>query len=134
MILLMLILIILVGMLVYVILAPFSPPIFFSMGIVGVAIGIWAIFALKQAKRGNLAVKLACPPEYNQNKYSRNNKNDNNGKGSVVTFLAHIRAIIKRLTTICKQNLVFPNLTDEREVAIIRLGGWEVCLFGSYKQ
>ena len=99
-----LLLIMLLSMLAFVSVAPFNPPIFFSMGIVAVGIGIWAIYTLIQAKRENLAVKLARPSEDNQNKYSHDNK-DNNGKNSVVTFLAHCKAIIKRLSTKCKQNL-----------------------------
>ncbi len=50
-------LIILLGMLGFIIIAPFNPPVFFSMGALAVAIGIWAIITLLQLKRENLAVK-----------------------------------------------------------------------------
>ena len=97
-----LILISLMGILVFVIVAPFNPLIFFSIGIMVVGIGIWAIYTLIQAKRKDLAVKLACPSEYNQNNYNNHDNKKYNDASSIVIFLTHFKAIIKRLTTKCK--------------------------------
>ena len=68
-----------------------------------VVFGYWALglFYLNADKREGLAVKLASPSEQRQNKYSHDNKGNNN-KNRVVTFLTHVSAIIKRLLAKCK--------------------------------
>lgn len=90
------ILIVLIGMLTIVIVMPFNLSLFVTLGILAFSIGIWAIYGLLQG--GKSAIKLASPPDYNQYNYYRNNKDDD-GKSGIVTFLAHAKAIIGRLST-----------------------------------